>query len=141
MLNKNSNYLIKKIIEILKQIFTQRISSLPMIIQTISVVLFFNQIKYHKIVAKIIIFFAPLTFGIYLIHNHNLIKKNIIVYLFRKESKSISLNTIIILFLIRGLIVFVICIIIEYIRNLIFTFCRIKNICIFIEKKIFKLFN
>ena len=112
-----------------------------MIIQTISVVLLFTQINYLKILAKIISFFGPLTFGIYLIHNHNFIKTNIIGKLFTKDPKSLSLNTIIKLFLIRGLITFIICIIIEYIRNLIFTFCRIKNICIFIEKKIFKLFN
>ena len=100
---------------------------MPMIIQTISVVLFFSQIKYHKIMAKIISFFGPLTFGIYLIHNHNLIKKNIIGNLFKKESNSLSLNSIIKFLLIKGLIVFIICIIIEYIRNLLFIFCKLKK--------------
>jgi len=139
--DEKANYFKKILIKTLKQLFIPRISSMPMIIQAFSVVLFFNQIKYHINIARIISSFGPLTFGIYLIHNHNLIKRNIIGNLFGKESNSLSLNTIIILFLIRGLIVFAICIIIDYIRNLIFTFCKIKNVCIYIEKQVFKLFK
>lgn len=140
-IDKRDNYLKMIIIIILKRLFIHRINSMTMVIQTFSIILFFRQIKYHKNIAKIISFCGPLTFGIYLIHNHNLIKRNIIGNLFRRDSNFLSLNTIIKLCLIRGLVVIIICIIIDYIRNLIFIFCKIKNICILLEKKIYKLFN
>lgn len=65
-----SGYYKTKLMIYLKQIFVQRISSLPMILQSISVLLFLTQIKYNKYLAKIITFIGPLTFGIYLIHEH-----------------------------------------------------------------------
>ena len=143
-LNRKINCINKykmKIVILLKQLFGMRISSIPMIFQTFSITLFFIQIKYNKYLTKVITFFGPLTFGIYLIHNHNLIKHNIIGNLFKNESTNLSLNIIIKLMILRALIIFGICIIIEYIRYLIFKFCKIKNICIFIEKKIFQIFS
>lgn len=138
----NINKFKMKIVILLKQVFVQRISSIPMIFQTLSITLFFIQIKYNKYLAKVITFFGPLTFGIYLIHNHNLIKCNVIGNLFKNESTNLSLNiNIIKLLFLRALIIFGICIIIEYIRYLIFKCCKIKNLCIFIEKKIFQIFS
>ena len=138
---KNINKYKMKIVILLKQLFVDRINSFPMIFQTFSITLFFIQIKYNKYLTKVITFFGPLTFGIYLIHNHILIKHKIIGSLFKNESTNLSLNIIIKLMILRALIIFGICIIIEYIRHLIFKFCKIKNICIFIEKKIFQIFS
>ena len=80
-----SGYYKTKLMICLKQIFVQRISSVPMILQSISVLLFLTQIKYNKYLVKIITFIGPLTFGVYLMHDHILIRTFIIRNLFKKD--------------------------------------------------------
>jgi len=134
---KKGKYKIKLMI-FLKQIFVGRISSVPMILQSISVLLFLTQLEYNKYLAKIITFIGPLTFGIYLIHEHPLIRKFIISNLFIKDSNILSLYFIIKLILLRSLKIFIISACIDYLRYTLFTLLRIRKICIFIEKIIFK---
>ena len=110
-----------------------------MILQSISVLLFFTQIKYNKYLAKIIIFIGPLTFGVYLIHEHPLIRSHIIRNLFSKDSNNLSLNSVVKLILLRDLKILTISACIDYLRHLLFTLLRIRKICIFIEKIYFKL--
>ena len=137
MQNISGYYKIKLMIY-LKQIFVGRISSVPMILQSISVLLFLTQIKYNKYLAKIIIFIGPLTFGIYLIHEHPLIRRIFIKNLFAKDSKGLPLHSVVKLILLRALVVLTISSCIDYLRHLLFTLLRIRKICIFIEKIIFK---
>ena len=137
MQNENGYYKTKLIIY-LKHIFVQRINSVPMILQSISVLLFLTQIKYNKYLAKIITFIGPLTFGVYLIHEHILIRKFIVSKLFARDSNNLPLHLIVMLVLLRSLKIFAICACIDYVRNILFTFLTIRKICIFIEKIIFK---
>ena len=131
-------YYKSKIIKILNQIITENYDSPIKIIQSISMTLFFLQIKYNKYLSKIISFFGPLTFGIYLMHDNKLIKSKIVSKLFMNEPINLSLNSTIILFLVKGLKIFFICIFIDYLRHLIFALLRIKKFCIFFEKRIIK---
>ena len=132
-------YYKKKIMIYLKQIFIKRICSLPMILQSISVLLFLTQIKYNKYLTKIITFIGPLTFGVYIISEHGLIRAFFIGKLFTKDSINLPLHSVITLILLRALKVFTISACIDYLRHIIFTFLRIRKICIFIiEKLIFK---
>ena len=108
------------------------------ILQSISVLLFLTQIKYNKFLGKIISFIGPLTFGVYLIHEHSLIRVFFIRNLFAKDSYNLHLHSIIKLILLRALKIFAICACIDYLRHILFTFLRIRKICIFIEKIIFK---
>ena len=62
-------------IKFFKKLFIKRISALPMILQSISLTLFLTNIKYNKYISKIITFFSPLTFGVYLIHDNISISK------------------------------------------------------------------
>ena len=133
-----SGYYRTKFMIYLKQIFVGKISSIPMILQSISVLLFFTQIKYNKYLAKIIIFIGPLTFGVYLIHDHPLIRAYIISNLFSKDSDNLPLYSVVELILLRDLKVLAICACIDYLRYLLFTLLRIRKISIFIEKIIFK---
>jgi surface polysaccharide O-acyltransferase-like enzyme len=133
-----NGYYKTQLIIFLKQVFVCRISSVPMILQSISVLLFFTQIKYNKYLAKIITFIGPLTFGVYLIHEHTLISKFFIGNLFERDSNNLPLYSVIKLVLIRGLKLFSISICIDYVRHILFTFLRVRKICIFIEKVIFK---
>ena len=137
MENVNGYYKIQ-LMKYLKQIFIGRISSVPMILQSISILLFLTQIKYSKNLSKIITFIGPLTFGVYLIHEHKLIRSFIIGNLFTKDSNNLPLHSIIILILLRSLKIFTITSCIDYMRHILFTLLRIRKICIFIEKIIFK---
>ena len=99
-----------------------------MILQSISLTLFIiTQVNYSKIFIKIITFIGPLTFGVYLIHENQFIRAYIIKNLFKKDSIKLSLKIIIFLVLIRGILIFFICIIIDYLRNLFFSYLKIKK--------------
>ena len=127
-----------KLMIYLKQIFTKAISSVPIILQSISVLLFLIQIKYNKYLAKIISFIGPLTFGIYLIHEHKLIRSLFIRTLFAKDSNNLPLHSVIKLILLRAIKIFIISVSIDYLRHILFILLRIRKICIFIERIIFK---
>ena len=57
----------------LRKMLNESYDSSLKIIQSISVCLFFLQIPYNKYIGKVICFFGPLAFGIYLIHDNNII--------------------------------------------------------------------
>ena len=133
-----SGYYKSKLMIYLKQVFVLRISSVPMILQSISVLLFLTQIKYNKYLAKIITFIGPLTFGVYLIHDNNLIRVFIIKNLFSKDPNNLPLHSVLKLILLRALKIFAITACIDYLRHILFSLLRIRKLCIFIEKIIFK---
>ena len=108
-------------------------------IQSISISLFFIQIEYNKYIQKIVCFSGPLIFGVYLIHNNNLMRRNILKYSFIKDPINISLNSAIILILTKALKMLIFCVIIDYFRNLIFILLRIRKICIILESTIRKI--
>ena len=124
----------------IKQVFCHRINSFTMILQSISLTLFFSQIKYNKLVGEIITFLGPLTFGVYLIHENKYIRSNIIGNLFKKDSLNLPLIKIIFLVIYRGILIFLICSMIDYLRNLIFMKIKIRKLCIYLEKQVRKMF-
>ena len=125
----------------IRQIFSLRINSFPMILQSISLTLFFSQIKFNKYIGKIITFLGPLTFGVYLIHENEYVRKNIIGNLFSNDSVNLPLKAVIFLLIYRSFLVFLICSIMDFFRHIIFMLFKIKKICIYLEKKLKKLFN
>ena len=130
-----------KLMTFLKSIFVMRIYSVPMILQSICVLLLFTQIKYNQYLAKIITFIGPLTFGVYLIHDKPIIRDFVIKNLFKKDPYNLTLRIVIKLVLLRGLKIYGICVFIDYLRHILFTVLRIRKICILIEKIIFKIVN
>lgn len=139
--NTINNYYLKELVSFLNQILTERYDSILKVIQSTSLSLLFMQLQYNKYISKIICFFGPLVFGIYLIHNNKLVKLNILKYSFNDEPDNISLKSAILLVLYKALKIFIICIIMDYFRHLIFILLRLKNICIYLEKKIRKILN
>ena len=89
--------------------------------------------------AKIITFLGPLTFGVYLIHMHDKIIYNFVGQLFKNNSTRTPLKFIVMLIFTRSLKILGICFAIEYLRNLLYNICRIRMLCIFLEKMIFKI--
>ena len=123
-------YFQKQILSLLKQIFHERFDSIFIVIQSISINLLFLQIEYNYYITKILCFLGPLIFGIYLIHNNYLIKNNIVKFTFDNDEENLNLNSVIILIFLKSLKIFVICIIIDYFRHLLFNFLKLKRICI-----------
>ena len=78
----------------IKILFHYRNNSITSIVQAISLTLFLCQIKFNNLTERIITFFGPFTFSVYLIHEHKLIRKYIINNLFVKDSKELSKNII-----------------------------------------------
>ena len=125
----------------LRKMLNESYDSSLKIIQSISVCLFFLHLPYNKYIGKVISFFGPLAFGIYLIHDNNIIRENVISKLFINEKRNISIDSVFSIILIKALKVSLICLFIEYLRHLLFTILRIKKILIFIETKIKEKFN
>lgn len=134
-----NGYYKRKIILKLKSLLTDYYDSILKITLSISISLFFLQIKYNKYLAKIICFIGPRTFAIYLIHANSYINHDIISNLFKDAPTDLSLISVYKLVMVTCLTIFVICIIIDYLRDLLFKILRIRKICILLEKLAFKL--
>ena len=125
----------------LKSIFTVKLNSFTMILQSASIILFLTTINYNKYIAKVITFIGPLTYGIYLIHDNIIIRNKFMQYAFQNYSSNLPLNSIKKIIYLQGLKIFVACAIIEYLRNLLFRILFIRKICILFEKLIFIIFG
>ena len=93
-----------------------------------------------NIIKKIISFFGPLTYGIYLTHNHLIVRTKIIANNYRWLLNYHSYK----LLLMEGFEsfkIFMLCAFIDYIRFLIFKALRIKQICLLISSLFDKICN
>jgi len=126
-----------KFINFLKYLFITRINAIPMILQSITLMLFITNINYNKFFAKIITFIGPLTFGVYLIHENKIIRAKIMKNILKNYSSHLPYYTVIKIILVKALKIFGKCTIIDYLRNILFRICQIRRICILIEKLIF----
>ncbi len=134
--NNNPNFKDKFII-FLRYLFITRISALPMILQSISLMLFITNVSYNEILAKIITFIGPLTFGVYLIHDNLKIRAKIMRDILKEYPSNLPFYKVIEALFTVSLKIFVKCIIIDYLRNILFRICQIRRICILIEKLLF----
>ena len=129
-----------KIIIKLKQLLTENYDSNLKVIQSISIILFLLQINYNKkYLGKIISFIGKLTFGVYLIHMNYFISNDILNDLFDNEPNNISILSVYRLFMSKGLLIFILCIIIDYLRYLLFHLLKIRKICIIFDKKLYEI--
>ena len=133
-----NSFLSKTILSLLKQMLNEKYDGILKILLSISVCLFFLQISYNKYISKITSFFGPLVFGIYLIHENKLIKANILKHTFEKYSDNITLINAMIIVSLKAFKIFIICIFIDFFRNLLFTILKIKKLCILLEGKMIK---
>ena len=104
------------------------------VIISISIILIFSNINIKNVyLIKFISFFAPLTYGVYLIHNHLLIRNHIIKNNFLWLT-NLKIYQFFILEILYSFIIFLICCLLDFIRLLIFKIFKIKQIIIFIMK-------
>ena len=137
----NELYIIKRNNKIefpdtLKKMLSENYDSIIKVTQSITACLFFMQIKFNKYIGKIICFVGPLVFGVYLFHTNQFTALKFMKINYDNISKNMSLNSIFSFILLKSLKVFVISVIIDYFRNLLFTLFRFRNILVFLEKKL-----
>ena len=89
---------------------------------------------------RIISLFSPLTYGIYLLHNHILVRNYSIKrnYSWMIKYKSIKL---IIIEILESLKIFLFCSLIDFLRLFLFNIFRVRQICVIIENFFFKISN
>jgi hypothetical protein len=124
----------EKKLKIIKNLFKLKFNSLAMILQVFSLMLISLHIKIHKILSKIICFFGPLTFGVYLIHDNRFMRAYFIRKIFNNYSSSLKVSYIILLIIIKGFQILCICLLIDFFRNIIFIILKIKKLCIIFDK-------
>lgn len=108
------------------------------IIQAISLIFFFSNLTIKKqFFIKIILFFNPLNFNVTLIHERVFYFQIPIILNLYKYIKSLDAKYL--FFKIYGVsvIIYFICAFIDYFRFLLFKILRIKDLCNYIEKKLF----
>ena len=124
-----------------RHMFSESYNSLLKIIQTITVCLFFMQIHYNKYIAKFICFFGPLAFAIYLIYSNNILIDNVIRKFFINQPRNIDIKSLLSKLTKESLRICITCLIIDYFRNLLFSFLRIKKILLIIETEMKEKFS
>ena len=111
-----------------------------MIIEAICLLLFFSNLNFkNKFLIRIITFFAPLTFDVYLIHNRvfDILffydKKYLYYYIISLKPKFIFLKIYLI-----SILIFIFCAFIDCIRARLFELLKIKYFCLYIENFLVK---
>lgn len=108
-----------------------------MIIAAVSLVVVFSQIQIkNKTAVRVIELVAPLTLGVYIIHEQYFVKNNIIVGISREYGKASNSIFMLLQVIATAGIVFVCCIVIEKLRMTIFKWLHVEEKCRRIDKKI-----
>lgn len=115
-------------------------TSPTILISAVSLLAIFCNLKVGKTASKLIAFFAPLSFSVYLIHTHPLVFGNVFRDAFAKLGQGSPLYLIFGLFA-ATFAIYLACVAIDYIRHLLFKLCKIKNLIIFFEKKLWSIWD
>ena len=139
----NGNYK-KKLINFIKRLLSDKLNQICCVVRTsqaITLTLFFLQLKYNEYLSKLFTFIGPLTFAVYLIHLNSNVSKHYLSKILAGESYDLKANEVIQMFILKSVKIFVGCIILDYLRHLLFTTLKIRKICILAEKIYFKIIS
>ncbi len=101
---------------------------------SIMLLVLFSKINIRKIPSKIIAFFAPLSFSVYLIHVHRCFWKYILAQRFVAFATYSPLKMVAAI-LLTAIIIYLFCVVIDFIRERLFTLLKIKKGLNYLEKK------
>ncbi len=104
------------------------------LISAVALLVFFSKLKIHSIGTKIITFFAPLSFGVYLIH----VQKHVWDYILKDRFTYFGeMNTAVLVLSVLGnaVAIFVFCALIDFVRDRIFKFIGVKKLLAKAESK------
>ena len=111
-----------------------------LVLASIHLFMFFEQyVPKKKINKKVIVFFAPLSFGVYLIHTNAAIWENVMKNNFIFITNYLSFKFVLLIFM-SAILIFVGCAFIDYFRIKLFKICRLNILVDKIEKKINSIF-
>lgn len=111
--------------------------SITILAESVCLLLLFKRIHFSKFFTKVIAFLSPLAFSVYLIHDNPIVRE----YLIADRFISIAgLNPLLMVLAIFGsvLAIFIICIIIDYFRYLLFKVIKVKQRLNSLENRIRK---
>lgn len=132
---------LKKKNKIIKNILINYLSP-SVILQAVSLIMLFSSLNINnKLIIKIISFLAPLSFSALLLHSH-LFKSNIkiIINLFRFIN-GFKNNLLLFKIYATSILIYLLCVFIDYFRLCIFKLFKIREFCLFLEYKIPLLFD
>ena len=101
--------------------------SISVLISAVSLLLLFERIQFKALPIKIISIISPLTFSVYLIHDNTLIREHFIKDKFIWIT-NYSAPVQVVLILSVAVAIYIICIAIDYVRELLFKGLRVKNL-------------
>ena len=103
----------------------------------IMILIVFSKIKLNKVFNKITMFFAPVTFGVYLVHEEFFIKN---FFMYDRFAGYANNNVFTMIFLIFGtaLLIFLVCSLIDKLRYYLFKLFKVDKACDYISSKIFR---
>ncbi len=119
--------------ETLKSYLTEYISP-TILLSAVFLVVAFSKLETGKILSKIIAFFAPLTFGVYLIH----VQKQVWEYLLKgRFAEYAELHPALLPLAVLGtaVAIFLVCALIDFARDRLFKLLKIKNLLVRLETK------
>lgn len=106
---------------------------------SIVLLLLFSRLRFNKVIVKLITIFAPAAFGVYLIHDNQMIEKYIMPQISSFKDLNVFLTPIMIIGLV--LTIWLICSIVDIARQRFFKLIRIKQFSIWLEKKVSNCIN
>ncbi|MBO2526994.1 MAG: acyltransferase [Clostridiales bacterium] len=107
------------------------------LLASVSLLLFFSRLRCGKAAKKLIAFFAPAAFGVYIIHVHPLIWESLIKNRFVSYA-SLSPLALAGAVLLTAFGIYLVCSLIDLLRIRIFKLLKIRKRCMALEEKIFK---
>ena len=112
-------------------------TSPTILLAAIFLVAFFSKLKVAPLWAKVIGVIAPVSFGVYLIHENPVTSNNIISKIFVDFSKFGPIKLVLCV-LGSAIAIYIICGLIDYLRERLFNLLRVKKFLSWLEKKLTK---
>ncbi len=133
--SKGHNSVSKILTVLLQNINVCSYTSLFAVVLAVSFLVLFKGMKFNGFSIRVISFFAPLTFGVYLIHDNELIRNNVLKNSFASLA---DLNPVGFVCASLGCVfaIFIICSLIDFIRKKIFDILKFKSLVNFVENKL-----
>ena len=100
---------------------------------SIVLLLLFSRLRFNKVIVKLITIFAPAAFGVYLIHDNQMMEKYVMPHILALKDLNLFLLPCVVIGLVFA--IWLICSIIDIVRINLFKLIKVKQFSIWLEKK------
>lgn len=101
-------------------------TSMNLLVCAVSLFLFFRNLDFKPAVSKVIAFLTPMTFGVYLIHDHPLVRNHVIKVVFG-FAKKLSAPLMLLLIAVFAVLIYLVCSGIDLLRVYLFKWLKVKE--------------